>query len=234
MSIKAKISRSYRWRIGIVGLAAVAFGCWFIYDWQVGYPGQRELWLEYESVVRDDDGELVDNFEKAWADHAEANGLSADKPKEISETDIQTQLYYGIPCFLVGLPFLFSALLMGRRYVESDEDAVWDHKGTRAAWDEVREIDKSRWATKGIAVIHTADGKRIVLDDWKFDRKPTQQIMARVESKVASDVPGAGSAEPAESAEEEDAAQPDTEAPDERAQGSDAGEAGADETLTEK
>jgi len=214
MSIQAKISRSYRWRIGVVGIAAIAFGCWFIYDWQVGYPKKRALWLEYQSVVDPDgDGQLVDNFEKAWAEHAEAKGLSTSKPKQISETDIQTQLYYGLPCFLVGLPFAVSALLMGRRFVEADDDAVWDHKGTRATWDQVSEIDKSRWATKGIAVIHVEGGKRIVLDDWKYDRTPTQQIMARVESKVAGDVPGAAAAkEPAEAAPE--AAAPEADAPE--------------------
>ena len=188
MSIRTKISNGYRWRIGIVGLAAVAFGCWFIYDWQIGYPKKQERYQEYRSVVDPDgDGELLGNYQEVWYDYATEKGYSTSEPKEITDSDVQTQLYYGLPCFLVGLPFFGSFLLMGRRFIETDDDAIWDHKGNRAAWDQITEIDKSRWQTKGIAVIHfdAGDGeKRIVLDDWKFERNQTQRIMAHVDGKV--------------------------------------------------
>ncbi len=189
MSTRATISPSYRWRIGIVGLAAVAFGCWFIYDWKIGYPAKQALYNEYQSVVAPEgDGKLLGNYQQAWHEYATAKGYSTSEPKEVSDRDIETQLYYGLPCFLVGIPFVVSCLLMGRRFVEVDDEQVWDHKGRKATWDQITHIDKSRWATKGIAVIeYKAEGvtKRITLDDWKYDRAATQSILAQVEAKTA-------------------------------------------------
>lgn len=182
MPIKATISPSYRWRIGIVGIAALAFAAYCFYDGAIAYPAQKERWEAYQQVME----EHPDTYQREWINHAEQRGWDTEFPAERTDTDILTQYLMGAGCTLVGALFFGSFLMISRRFVATDEDAVWDHK-KRAAWDQITDIDKSRWQTKGIGVIHFKDqggDKRIVLDDWKFDRNATQRIMAHVEAKV--------------------------------------------------
>ncbi len=184
MSIRANISSSYRWRIGIVGIAALAFAAYCYYDGAIAYPAQKERWDRYSELVE----QYPETYQREWVALAETNGWKTEFPTERTDNDIMTQYIMGAMCTAVGLFFFGSFLMMTRRYVETDDEALWDRKN-RATWDQITEIDKTRWPTKGIAVVHFKEGgqsKRIVLDDWKFDRNETQRIMAHVESKTGA------------------------------------------------
>jgi len=184
MSIRANISPSYRWRIGIVGIAALAFAAYCYYDGAVAYPAQKERWDTYQQVIE----QYPETYQKEWVALAQSKGWKTEFPTERTDTDILTQYIMGGGCTLVGVFFFGSFLMMSRRFVETDDHAVWDHK-KKATWDQITDIDKSRWPSKGIAVVHFTEGgqdKKIVLDDWKFDRNATQRIMAHVEAKTGA------------------------------------------------
>lgn len=53
--------------------------------------------------------------------------------------------------------------------------------GREIPWDEVASVDWSRWDTKGIVALATADGRRYVLDGWHF--KGIRDIAAEVEKR---------------------------------------------------
>lgn len=188
MEIKATISRGYHLRIGLVGGVLLGLGLWFAWDWKIAWPAQRQRYLAYQAVVDPDgDGQRVDDFQTAWEAQAAEMGWDLAVPEEVTETQIRFQLYYAIACGVMAAPFLFLFATGRRRFIATDEQAIWDHRGRRATWAQVTGIDKSRWQTKGIAVAHyNADGRtgRLVLDDWKFDRNAIQRILAHVEAKV--------------------------------------------------
>jgi len=201
MSIRANISSSYRWRIGIVGIAALAFAAYCYYDGAVAYPAQKQRWEAYQDLVE----KHPETYQKQWVALAESKGWKTEFPTERTDGG----------CTLVGAFFFGSFVMMSRRFVETDDHALWDRKH-KATWDQITDIDKSRWQSKGIAVVHfKEDGqdKKIVLDDWKFDRNATQRIMAHVEAKTGTaegggenaeedageEAPSSGSGEPAAS-----------------------------------
>ncbi|NBC11262.1 MAG: hypothetical protein GVY24_05925 [Planctomycetes bacterium] len=218
MSIRANISSSYRWRIGIVGIAALAFAAYCYYDGAVAYPAQKQRWEAYQQLIE----QHPETYQKQWVALAESKGWKTEFPTERTDTDILTQYIMGGGCTLVGAFFFGSFLMMSRRFVETDDHALWDRK-SKATWDQITDIDKSRWQNKGIAVVHFKEGgqdKRIVLDDWKFDRNATQRIMAHVEAKT-------GSAEAQSESADESAGESDEPAAAEESENTDSSEARA-------
>ena len=42
----------------------------------------------------------------------------------------------------------------------ADDDGLRTSGGQRVTWDQIREVDKSRWQTKGIAFVNARWGRR--------------------------------------------------------------------------
>ncbi len=199
MSIKAKISKGYRWRLAGVGLATLAFGGWFWYDGAIGYPKKQKIQLAFQEVQQDH----PDTWQSVWNQMATENGWSTEQPGEpMTDMSIYTQYIFAAICIPIGLLFGAAYLNAARRWVAIDDEALTTNAGQRVTWDQVESIDKSRWDTKGIAVVHyrnDAGGGRVVLDDWKFERAPTDQILEKLESHLSDD--DAPKAEPAPDSE---------------------------------
>ena len=61
-------------------------------------------------------------------------------------------------------------------------------KGQSVKWEQISKIDKTKWEKKGIAKLSYGEGGNVfVIDDLKFDREVTDQIMELVEEKVGAD-----------------------------------------------
>ena len=81
--------------------------------------------------------------------------------------------------------------------------------------DRIVSIDKKQWKDKGIAKITYEDGgrnRRFVLDNYKFDRHPTTEILRQIEANVGPDKIVGGPPEPAAGQTDGDAAEPIPEA----------------------
>lgn len=194
MAVRANISKGYIWRPGLIGVAALVFSAWFFYDGLVKYPRLMKMWDEYNQIVQETPGDPVEQA-KLWAEHAKANGWPTETPKKKMEAkDILTQKVLGFITAPVGLYFLFTFVMSMGRWVEADEKGVRTRGGQETDYASIKSIDKSRWQSKGIAVVHyenNGQAGRITLDDWKFEREPTKRILEAIEERM----PGGGDTE---------------------------------------
>ena len=185
MASKASISSGYRWRLGIIGTAAFAFGLYFLYDGYIGYPKKQEIFRKYNEFR---EGGAVDWTAK-WTEHAEKQGWATEPPQDKSDMSIYTQYICAAISMPIGLLFLISFIRAGGRWIETNEGGLHTNGGQHADWAAVTSIDKSRWKSKGIAVVIYHDGRsrrRITLDDWKYERDPIAAMLAEVEAHLGS------------------------------------------------
>lgn len=185
MAVRAKISKGYIWRPGLIGAAGLVFCSWFYYDGTVKYPLQQKQSEAYAQVYQDNTDPIEAG--RAWEAMAAENGWPTTKPTPRKDTDIFTQkLLAGITA-PVGLYFMATFLLSMGRWIEADEEGVRTRSGRATDYASIKSIDKSRWKTKGIAVVQYGFGgpkERITLDDWKFDREPTKRILEAIEERM--------------------------------------------------
>lgn len=176
MPAKTTISSGYRWRLGVIALALLAFAGWFLYDGFIGYPKQQVVREAFAQVKIDH----PEDWQTKWLERAQIEGWSTEQPDPpFSDWDITAQFFYAAPCLVLGLLFGVSYLRAGGRWVASDEAGLKTNAGQSVTWDQIESVDSSRWASKGIAVVYYRDAKgegRITLDDWKNDAEATKQI----------------------------------------------------------
>ncbi len=207
MAVRANISKGYIWRPGLIGVFALAFSGWFLYDGTVKYPLQQQQYQEYTRINQEHTN--PNEAGRAWEAFAAEKGWPTTKPDEKKDKDIFTQkLLAGITC-PIGLYFMATFLMGMGRWVEADENGLRAKNGKETDFASITSIDKSRWDSKGIAIVHYQhDGQagRITLDDWKFEREPTRQIYDAIVQRM----PGGDT----EDADQLDADQSDAETAD--------------------
>jgi len=177
----ARINKEWGVRLGLIAALFIAGGCWYLYDGLVKYPKQRDMYqLVYEKTG---DGGAIkrENWQQNLVDAGYPADIDPDKLSNKSDTDILIQRLIAGLCFPVGLMALFWLVLNSFRPLYADEQGV-QFGGKRMAYDDVSEIDKARWDSKGIAVLQGRDGRKLVLDDWKF--RGAAEVLAEVERRV--------------------------------------------------
>lgn len=202
MAERASIRRHYHIRIGVIALACLLMGAYFLYDGFVAYPANQQLYQRYDKLMK----EHPTDYQQRWYTITKEEGLSDKAPEVTTDTDIFTQKLIGFILVPFGLYILLRFLLNLRRWIEMDEEGLRDQSGRHIKWDDIKELDKTRWETKGIAVVnYEAGGRagRLVLDDWKFDRDPIVHMVSRVDEALGN------TPEPASDPAAEDDSQPD-------------------------
>lgn len=188
MAVRANISKGYIWRPGLIGVAALAFSAWFLYDGVVKYPLQQEQHEAYAEIYQTH----TDPTEagRAWETLAVEKSWPTTKPTAREDKDIFTQkLLAGITC-PIGLYFLATFLMSTGRWIEADEQGLRTKNGKQTDYASITSIDQSRWDSKGIAVVHyenNGQAGHITLDDWKFEREPTRQIYDAIRQRMPND-----------------------------------------------
>ena len=90
----------------------------------------------------------------------------------------------GLWCLTVGLPAI-------GQWIELRDGTLSTKKGLAVALKDITEIDKTRWEKKGLAKVSAtgADGnvQTVTVDDIKFEREPTDRIMAEIERVAGED-----------------------------------------------
>ena len=184
MPAKAVIRSSYRLRLGIIAIALLAVGGWFTYDGAAGYPNENIKRNRYLEIKEEFGAEAP----PVWRQEAEEQGWPIEIPKEpFSDWDIFAQFCYAVPSVVFGAWFAIGYLRSGGRWIESNEQGLATSSGQQISWDQIESMDKSRWETKGIAVVnysHNGKASRITLDDWKFDRESTTAVVNEVEAHL--------------------------------------------------
>lgn len=176
-------SRFYR-RFILMGLGALGFAGWCVYDGAVAWPEKNAIWEAYSEIPEPDRPER-------WPEVAAENGWSDAKPNEHdyhhTDADIQMQFYMAVPIALVGLWFLWGVLRARGTWIEGNSEGVTSSWGQGFKWDQVEKLDKKKWRSKGIAKVkYSVDGRRrtFVIDDYKFMRQPTDAILLELEDRI--------------------------------------------------
>jgi hypothetical protein len=203
MAAKASVSSGYRLRLGAVSLMVLVFSAYFFYDGYYGYPRQKKIFDDYQRHV--DEGR-TDQWEAYASDKGYPSAIHGQPGVNKSDFDILVQRVLGFVLLPVLAVLLYYFLRTFGRWVATDESGLLTSWGARCSFDQIATLDKTRWKKKGIAVVNCKDGgagKRIVLDDWKYQRDPTNTMLKEVESHLTPDQITGDQSEAAKQAEAE-------------------------------
>ena len=182
----AEPDAGYRWKHLIVAIAMIAAGGWFAYDGWKKWPAENariaQVQKEKDAASSAGDTARVEVLAKELQD------LS---PHSDMDLLFQKVLAFALPAF---------GIFWG----------VWTIKDTRGVYrmsgntlfvpghppvtiDDIRRIDKRKWDKKGIAFLHYEVGQPptagvLKLDDFAYERKPTDEMLERIEKNVLSSV----------------------------------------------
>ena len=158
--IVARAGRYYRNTRYIFSLGLVLMGAWFAYDGWVAWPRQAAM-------------------------HRENPKTGAPR----SETDIRLQRVLGSLLPPAGIAFLIWTLYQSRGAYRLRGDVLSVPGHPVIPLDAIRAMDKSKWDRKGIATVQyeLTPGRPgwLVLDDFVYDRPPTDRIVERIEAHLA-------------------------------------------------
>jgi len=202
MTVKANISRQYLIRMGIIALAGIGFALYCLYDGAIGYPNQRAWALKYQEIKEEckKENKPQSEWRAQWKEIATENGWPLKPPGQPKAEDAWIgQFAMAGVTGVVGILFGFRVLLASRRWIAADEEGLSTHNGLQIPYDQIITFSKKQWRTKGIARIRYWQDerqKRLVLDDYKFDRSATEAIVRRIEAKITPEQIVDGKPEP--------------------------------------
>jgi len=183
MPAEARITPIWYKQKLFVALFLIAIGGWFFWDGFVGYPRSNQRYLAHEELVKSD-------RESEWASVAASHNWTTEVPHKLYKTpDIRMQWICGTFAALLGLVSLAYWFTQKDRTLRTDEEAVYSPAGTRIPFPAITGLGKKKWDDKGLAtVLYKMEGRkgRFVLDDYKFDRDATHQILTEIEEKLLS------------------------------------------------
>lgn len=235
MSERANFQSSYLRRYAIMAAICIGAGLWFAYDGFIGYPGKIPAAEAYDEIRDLPDAEQ--RIER-WRTAAQENGWSKNPPKKTAEEirdDIVGQYFWMTLCFLGGIPAVLYYINSRGTWVESTEDGLKTSWGQSMRFADVQELDKKRWANKGIAkaMYKTESGSRtFVFDDFKYEREPIGKMLSSLEETLDRDKIVGGPTELETEAEKAAQAKANAEAEATEADATKAGATGAEESTS--
>jgi hypothetical protein len=193
MPLTAKIAFRFLWRLAAITIICLG-GCLFcLYDGAVRYPQDHDRLVAYQDLRETVDQELRtkdkglrdDEFFRRWEKLAADHGWTTKKPK--NQIDIIKQ-YVMAACLVVpGLLYLYLFLRSRKRWIECSVDGLRTSWGQQFPFNRITTLNKTKWKTKGIAVIRYQENsrqRRLALDDWKYDAPATKAILCEVEARI--------------------------------------------------
>lgn len=159
-------------------------GVYFLYDGYKGYPEHNTKVAEIKRQI----GEADAGGDRDKA--ADLNVKLASMGKEHSDFDIGVQKKLGFALLPVALALLAWMLYRSRGEYRLSGQTLHAPGHPPVLLSEITNVDSTLWKRKGIAALDykTAAGQSgtINLDDFVYDRKPTDAIYARVAPEAAA------------------------------------------------
>lgn len=175
----------------ILFIMIFGIGAWFLVDGYLVWPNEAERYEEF-AEIRDElieQGEAEDDESSkvlmAWKQHAESTGISAEVPKERTDSAILEQRVIGWTLFGGAVCFGLWIIWNHRLSVRADGDVITGTSGQQVHLDSIIATDRKKWKKKGIAyAIYEEDGKRkrLTLDDHKF--AGCEEILLEAEKRI--------------------------------------------------
>jgi hypothetical protein len=168
----------------IFAFVIFAVGFWFAYDGWIGWPKHNE---EVRQVKAD-----IDKA-KETGDEARRIELQTklSKMHEVyNDWSIGLQRFIAIVLPIAGFAYGWWTHQATRGYYRLSDHTLQVPGHDPISLSDIRSIDKSRWERKGIAVIryqahHPQRERAFKLDDFAYQRKPTDDILDRLDAYLA-------------------------------------------------
>jgi hypothetical protein len=188
MTIRAERDPRFYLRFLLIGLAALGFALWALYDGYIGYPLAQERALAFEKLLEEKRSEEWDAYalERGWS----TTPPTASKPHEEYEVDVKMQFWMAGLAGIVSFFPLFAVWNSRGRWIEWSNNTLTSSWGQTVAMDQVEVLEKRQWRNKGIAKLRYNDGgkrKTFVIDDFKFKRAQTDEILVEIEKQIGHD-----------------------------------------------
>ena len=184
MPIRADVNMRFYMRFAFISAACTVMCVWSLYDGLVKYPNQRERALKFVEYKEQ-------NKKQEWKELAAQRGWHPGNPGEPkSEADIMGQYVMAAVTGTLALIFVIVIAAARGRWIEVDGSGLRSSWGQQLSFDQIININKRKWANKGIAKIRYRENgrtRRFTIDDFKFVREPTDEILRTVESHVDAD-----------------------------------------------
>ncbi|HEV2295639.1 MAG TPA: hypothetical protein VGR35_17460 [Tepidisphaeraceae bacterium] len=190
--IVARAGRYYRNTRYIMCALLVGAGLWFAYDGWIGWPEHNRKLAEVKRRI--DEAERAGDQNAAAVARTELGKMS----KEKSNSDILLQKVLALSLPPVGIGLLVWALYNSRGAYRLSGRTLHVPGHPPITFDQITRIDKRLWDRKGIAFLDYEAGQAkgtIKLDDFVYERQPTDQIFERIEQEIAP-APSPDAAEP--------------------------------------
>jgi hypothetical protein len=189
-TIVARYGRYYRNTRYLIAVMCIGWGLYSLYDGFVRYPRENEAAVQKE----------VDRVETASGlrvTSEERRAIAAKTTLPHPGWDVPFNQWAGMLLPPLGIALLAWMLYNSRGEYRLEGHTLHVPGHPPVPLDNVRKIDKRLWERKGIALIEYEDpasGKRkqFKLDDFVYEREPTDAIFDRVEKHVADMVQGRG------------------------------------------
>jgi hypothetical protein len=174
------ICRSTRWyhirRIPML-LMVFGFAVWFLLDWKINYPREREALAELNRLEKEKESReaaaaayAVIAKEKGWPAKPDTDKQAWNDGKW--EYALWEQLVCGILAGAGGLVMLFFYIRTTRGSLRADATSFSTPDGQHVPFASAFRIDRRKWDHKGLAYVHYRDAKgnerRAVIDDLIF------------------------------------------------------------------
>ena len=226
LPLRAENNPKFYSRFKWLGLGAIAFMLYCLYDGYINYPAQMErgeaLFAIAEEVLPNEKKQEIASaghgrtdayllikkqmpdypaLKEAWETKAAAEGWPAIPPKKLrTEGDILGQYVMAAIALAGGVWFFTTVLRTYGRWFELIENGITSRWGESFSLDQVTAIDKKQWRDKGIARVRykTSGGrqKTFVVDNYKYHKKTTDEILRQIEVGAGYDKIVNGKPEP--------------------------------------
>jgi hypothetical protein len=180
MPAEARIMKTWIQQKGLIPVLLLGFSAWFLWDGLIGYPRSNERW-DAHARLKDQSGE--------WEKLCAARGWTTEPPhRRFEKGDITGQYVWAGVVGAIGIFSLIYWLRARKLLIRSDADAVFTPSGTRVPYENITQIDRRKWKSKGLAtVFYSLDGAkcRFVLDDAKYEPTGLDTILEDIQQRTA-------------------------------------------------
>jgi hypothetical protein len=181
MSAEAHVTSIWKKQKLFISVFLFVVAGWFLWDGKVNWPRSNERWLAQDEFQKS-------GHDVEWPAYAASRGWTTEKPHKLYKSaDLTMQLACSGLCAVLGVIALAYWFAQKGRVLKSDAEAVYAPAGMRVPFGAITGLGKKKWDEKGLAtVLYEIGGRKgkFVLDDYKFDRDPTHQILAEIEDKL--------------------------------------------------
>jgi hypothetical protein len=181
MPAEARVTPIWKKQKLFVALFLIAIGLWFFVDGKWTWPRSNARWKEHHQLEKE-------NRLAEWPAVAQKHGWKTEPPHKYYEQDeILLQFVLGTLAAGAGAITIAYWLTQKNGIVKTEEEALVLPNGRRVPFTAITGLGLKKWESKGLARVRfelAGKGGEFVLDDYKYDRDPTHEILSEIETHL--------------------------------------------------